>query len=277
MIDHWQATNLAHHPAHRAGATDFTGFGSGPIGQHLDVLPFPGDFSQPFADHPLPESLPTPGHQYQEDPNAQVNIPPRDDHQLIGSWFDPGSQDGQIVDQQQNGLPRLGDSINHVVNYPLVQPFPTPDYVQPNIPPLNDHQFGGLCFGIDFEQGLMAPLYPDPGSGFQMSSPWIPQDTIPALFQGQPNMLGLGAPLPDAAFSSVPVPPASTVPQAAVNHRNLCHEGCPETFGRPEEYRRHMKIHQPPEFRCVYTSCERTFTRLDKVRDHIRQGHKRIL
>jgi uncharacterized Zn-finger protein len=63
---------------------------------------------------------------------------------------------------------------------------------------------------------------------------------------------------------------------AQVDEQRLrCPKGCKETFLRPGDYRRHMKKHDPPKFKCAIYSCDKTFYRGDKLRDHLKQGHKK--
>jgi hypothetical protein len=52
-----------------------------------------------------------------------------------------------------------------------------------------------------------------------------------------------------------------------------CPHGCTDTFGRPGEYRRHMKKHNGPFFPCTHPYCGRMFYRQDKLRDHLNKGH----
>ncbi|KAF2028317.1 hypothetical protein EK21DRAFT_113952 [Setomelanomma holmii] len=53
--------------------------------------------------------------------------------------------------------------------------------------------------------------------------------------------------------------------------------GCNSTFRRVGDCRRHMGKHQAPTFRCITVDCDKTFYRVDKVRDHLRQGHGILL
>jgi hypothetical protein len=55
--------------------------------------------------------------------------------------------------------------------------------------------------------------------------------------------------------------------------RITCPEGCHATFGRIGELRRHMIKHQPPRYKCPILDCDQTFHRVDKLRDHTRNGH----
>jgi uncharacterized C2H2 Zn-finger protein len=52
---------------------------------------------------------------------------------------------------------------------------------------------------------------------------------------------------------------------------------CDLCFARPSEYRRHMRKHSRPTFRCVVLGCDKSFYRNDKLRDHVRQRHKGTL
>ncbi|RYF45448.1 MAG: C2H2-type zinc finger protein, partial [Cytophagaceae bacterium] len=62
-------------------------------------------------------------------------------------------------------------------------------------------------------------------------------------------------------------------PKANIGTRHAC-PICNRTFGRSGDYRRHMKKHGPPSLRCNVINCDKTFYRVDKVRDHMKQGHK---
>ena len=52
-----------------------------------------------------------------------------------------------------------------------------------------------------------------------------------------------------------------------------CPYGCTNTFGRPGEYRRHMKKHNGPFYPCTRAHCSKMFYRQDKLRDHLDKGH----
>jgi hypothetical protein len=71
-----------------------------------------------------------------------------------------------------------------------------------------------------------------------------------------------------------PLPTAFNTPALTRQQRLTCPQGCTKTFGRPGDFRRHMLKHGPPKFKCVVLECERTFHRADKLRQHIKQGHK---
>jgi hypothetical protein len=70
------------------------------------------------------------------------------------------------------------------------------------------------------------------------------------------------------------LPALFNTPAAARQERLTCPEGCPETFNRPGDFRRHMLKHGPPKFKCVDIDCKKTFYRMDKLRQHAKQGHK---
>ncbi|KAI4677812.1 hypothetical protein J4E81_010838 [Alternaria sp. BMP 2799] len=79
-------------------------------------------------------------------------------------------------------------------------------------------------------------------------------------------------PAPYPALVSAPPAPVPAPAPAAVD-RIHCPRGCPATFGRGGEYRRHMMIHAPARYRCPMVDCSRTFSRADKLRDHAKKGH----
>jgi len=84
-----------------------------------------------------------------------------------------------------------------------------------------------------------------------------------------------GAQLIPATYSAmVSAPPAPIpAPAPAAADRIHCPHGCPATFGRGGEYRRHMMIHERPRYRCPMVDCPKTFSRADKLRDHAKRGH----
>jgi hypothetical protein len=49
---------------------------------------------------------------------------------------------------------------------------------------------------------------------------------------------------------------------------------CETTFQRSAELRRHMQKHEEPAHACEVMGCNRSFYRMDKLRDHVRQAHK---
>jgi hypothetical protein len=64
-------------------------------------------------------------------------------------------------------------------------------------------------------------------------------------------------------------------PPPAPSNRIACSSpGCGKTFRRAGDCRRHMLKHGPPRFICPLNGCTMPFTRADKLRDHLRQGHK---
>jgi hypothetical protein len=66
-------------------------------------------------------------------------------------------------------------------------------------------------------------------------------------------------------------------PQANSKETMRCLQGCPGSFRRPGDYRRHMRKHEKPRYKCVVVDCDKTFYRADKLRDHIKKGHKLTL
>lgn len=118
---------------------------------------------------------------------------------------------------------------------------------------------------------------------FEGVSPSFPEPSFASMldesaFLSQELTNTFGANLFDniAAFtpSTIPgptIPPVVNAP--ATGERLTCSNGCPGSFGRPSEYRRHMKKHDRPRYRCPVTDCDRTFYRADKMRDHFNRGH----
>jgi hypothetical protein len=68
--------------------------------------------------------------------------------------------------------------------------------------------------------------------------------------------------------------PYSMGPMTANDPRIRCtFAGCTRAFRRIGDCRRHEAKHQAPGFKCIDLECKKRFYRLDKARDHFRQGH----
>jgi uncharacterized C2H2 Zn-finger protein len=82
----------------------------------------------------------------------------------------------------------------------------------------------------------------------------------------------------DNVHPEIPVAPVIPPANNQVQHvtapaSRQCPRGCTDTFGRPGEYRRHMKKHNGPFFHCTHPNCGMRFYRQDKLRDHLNKGH----
>ena len=107
------------------------------------------------------------------------------------------------------------------------------------------------------------------------------------LFADHPE-LGIptaNAVAPDHTFVVDPIPHLSRENTGVLAEQDatplVCtYLGCSRTkpFARKGELDRHMKSHGPPEFDCPVPGCKRQgdkgFSRKDKLRDHVRRGHK---
>jgi len=128
--------------------------------------------------------------------------------------------------------------------------------------PLN-FAYDGIATEPVFPMASMAPVWDfDNNQNFEQLDM-----SIPAGAQLNP------APYP--AMVSAPPAPAAPVPAPApaAADRIRCPHGCPATFGRGGEYRRHMMNHGRPRYRCPMFDCPKTFSRADKLRDHAKKGH----
>lgn len=103
---------------------------------------------------------------------------------------------------------------------------------------------------------------------------------MPYTDQGSKQTLDIG---PDAhlftSSDSSPDPTRPVIPDETATHQiadevHRCPHGCIRAFRRPGDYRRHMRKHDRPRYKCPKFDCDKTFYRADKMRDHIRQGHK---
>jgi hypothetical protein len=102
------------------------------------------------------------------------------------------------------------------------------------------------------------------------------QDLLQLSASMMPSGIQVAAPTPSAVdvVSNVgPSIPDKNVVEPALT----CPRGCPGSFRRPGDYRRHMRKHEQPRYKCPKFDCDKTFYRADKMRDHVRQGHKGLL
>jgi len=106
----------------------------------------------------------------------------------------------------------------------------------------------------------LPPVYP-PNDVYNQFGP-----IMTSMDWNQP--IPLFQPTPAPAGLTAPVPP--TTDAASIR----CPRGCPETFGRNEEMRRHMRKHEVPRYKCPIYDCAMTFYRKDKLQDHAKKGHK---
>ena len=148
----------------------------------------------------------------------------------------------------------------------------------------HDDRHSGLS-SIDTDLGNSFMSFPNDGFGlddFYTSAAWAPQHTAPTPSSGYSQQYQLTLPYLDhaqlpAASNSMTTPAASNLSQPSVGQGIRCPQGCVKTFCRPGDYRRHMNKHELHKFKCPMATCDKTFYRFDKVRDHLKQGHKRAL
>lgn len=115
------------------------------------------------------------------------------------------------------------------------------------------------------------PLF-DESDTFSLNASTFLNDTASLLSApaqlGTTNQLDLFQPIVPAPYGFVNM--TSVAPEARV----ACDfEGCTKTFRRVGDCRRHKRKHEAPKLRCTVLNCDMRFTRMDKVRDHLCQGH----
>jgi len=96
-------------------------------------------------------------------------------------------------------------------------------------------------------------------------------DTQPNLFSGAPLLAPANlAPNPSQRRGA-----GATFRQAVPEPRVRCDfPSCNKSFRRTGDCRRHMRKHNPVRaYSCVVDACGMKFYRLDKLRDHARDGH----
>jgi hypothetical protein len=103
----------------------------------------------------------------------------------------------------------------------------------------------------------------------------LPEDpfSIPILPQNQVDLASATGPHDNLAGPSVPPLPIAA-PTTIDQERFACTAGCNKTFGRAGDWRRHMGKHALPKFQCIIIGCDKRFYRKDKLKAHVRQGHK---
>ncbi|KAJ6283452.1 hypothetical protein J3E71DRAFT_341165 [Bipolaris maydis] len=118
--------------------------------------------------------------------------------------------------------------------------------------------------GLDYNQtesfGTM------PNNDFSMSS---------AFAANMPEMFRMNETQPNPALHpTTALVPLSGVNPTVNNNNSISCRWCAAIFGRNGERNRHEKKHLAHKYRCMFSDCDKTFYRPDKLRDHLRQGHK---
>jgi hypothetical protein len=126
-----------------------------------------------------------------------------------------------------------------------------------NVEPDSQYYWNHASGLVDSHDSLAAT--PQAPSAVTSSDIVLPAPALPQ-FQFQPS--GFISPA-----TGGPTQPLNAIPLT-------CPYGCRGTFGRSNEYRRHMKKHQGRNFLCTQPSCGKSFYRNDKLCDHLGQAHK---
>ncbi|EFQ89307.1 hypothetical protein PTNB73_01554 [Pyrenophora teres f. teres] len=124
-----------------------------------------------------------------------------------------------------------------------------------------------LYSGVHPEYSVFQPVMPNFGS--------FVTDTLPTPFQGAPpNAPAILAPNPSQHRGA-----GATFRSHVAKLLVRCeHPGCNKEFRRVGDCRRHMRKHNPVKaYSCVVDECRMKFYRLDKLRDHARDGHNIVL
>ncbi|KAI1510252.1 hypothetical protein Ptr86124_010698 [Pyrenophora tritici-repentis] len=118
---------------------------------------------------------------------------------------------------------------------------------------------------------IFEPVMPTIGSGGYFTDT-LP---VPTPFQGAlPIAPALLAPNPSQHRGAG----ATFRPDVAEPRVRCEHPSCNKTFRRTGDCRRHMRKHNPIRaYSCVVDECRMKFYRLDKLRDHARDGHNIVL
>ncbi|KAF1940040.1 hypothetical protein EJ02DRAFT_456391 [Clathrospora elynae] len=228
-------------PTNHSGATGFTAPCLQPISDQANALRFNQTIEIPIGYPLLAQPNHSSGYQYNCS-DIWYNNPAFDDHELGASFFDAGFRSNSMG--LLNGESHLG--LDDFQMYPA---WMTLDSIQ-DITPSNH-----------YDQTIMPTL-----DGAQLS-------IAPGNHHTQLLMPNLGGAQLGPAYP-ITAPAAPTAADLTVERRMYCPKGCPQTFRRAGDYRRHMKKHTTPCYKCAVFDCDMTFYRADKLRDHLKQGHK---
>ncbi|KAI4671022.1 uncharacterized protein J4E88_009417 [Alternaria novae-zelandiae] len=188
------------------------------------------------------------------------------------------------VDHHGALLPRVAASTNG--NLPLAQPehdagtqYPAeyPWQANPwNAAALDVYRPGSfnLNAGLHDESLNLSygEFHPEPAFSIALMAPAWDFNCIQDFDQSN-IPIGSAAQLNEASYPGMVSATPAQAPAPAAANRIRCPHGCPATFGRGGEYRRHMMIHEPARYRCPMVDCPKTFSRADKLRDHAKRGH----
>ena len=119
----------------------------------------------------------------------------------------------------------------------------------------------------------VADLFPDTFQNVALVTADFNTNALPTIVPGVP-VIAPAILAPNVQHPGVD----ATFRQPAPESRIPCESsGCTKSFRRPGNLRRHMRKHRPANLKCIVDDCDMKFYRLDKLRDHIRQGHKIVL
>jgi hypothetical protein len=169
--------------------------------------------------------------------------------------------------QQPADIPWDNHGMGSLAHDPFVQDVPS------RVPTIAMHPGWGAFGPNDFALSGHEPLDFDlVMTGFGMD-PLISDPFFTGPNEPWNNAQHVVAP-PPAPIAAPPPAPIAATPPASGNRIACSSPGCGKTFRRAGDCRRHMLKHGPPRFICPLNGCTMPFTRADKLRDHLRQGHK---
>jgi hypothetical protein len=178
-----------------------------------------------------------------------------------------------VAPAQYMSLPSSNWTSQYPTDYRHGQ-YPSSTPVLPSSPYSSEQQFG---------DGSWAGLHPDDLEG--------PSDNSRSVSPSPADLHNFGIPLPDGRSWRCGYPHCSS--QATFTrgcdlrkhfrrHTKtlLCrHEGCPQSreggFSSKKDRDRHESRHGPPQIRCTHSGCDREFSRVDNMKDHVRRIHRK--
>lgn len=101
-------------------------------------------------------------------------------------------------------------------------------------------------------------------------------DTANAPDEDWPSILSIANELHVRPGAASATPAINIASGGRVNgERHACtYLGCPATFTRCSDLRRHAQMHSPARLQCHFENCDKRFYRVDKLREHLRRKHE---
>jgi hypothetical protein len=188
---------------------------------------------------------------------------------LGGAAFAFGPSRGNTIDPSFNT--ELFDELPSAMHYTQCM---GSNFAHNDVQSLSAMPIGGTFIGQPSGYQPLEPIYEQ-----QVQFPTQVDDIIMALPSNQPL-----EPTPPANYSSMVgsqvVAQQDATPEGSQSSRprvSCTQPGCDKTFGRPQDFRRHLKTKHAPQdascYQCMVCGCDYSYPRIDKVREHMQNMH----